>query len=164
MIFVLIFAATMIAALTHVLVERRKGFGAGRLPEIFLLYLLAGNWGVGGVLTSLPHIVIPDVVAGYIGWETGSPFQIELGFAALGLAILGVMCIWIRGWFWLAPAVAQSVFLLGAAYVHVSEIVTENNLSAGNAGPVLFFDLAVPLVVWCLLAWYIRAGGLRRAA
>ena len=57
------------------------------------------QWGFGGVLTSVPHIVVPDTIAGFIGWEPGSPFQVELGFASLGLSLVGIACIWLRVWF-----------------------------------------------------------------
>ncbi|MCI0606811.1 hypothetical protein L0156_27825 [bacterium] len=52
-----------------------------RIVEISLLYLLSIQWGIGAVFSSIPHIVIPDTVADYIGWHRGSPFQIELRFS-----------------------------------------------------------------------------------
>ncbi len=113
--------------------------------------------------TAIPHIVVPDQIAGFIGWEPGSPFQVELGFASLGTSLLGILCIWIRGWFWLAPVVARSVFLLGAAYVHIVDIVERENLAAGNAGAPLFYDIAIPVIACGLLVAHIRLGGMDRA-
>ena len=75
--------------------------------------------------------------------------------------VTGVLCIWFRGWFWLAPAVGQSVFLLGAAYVHLSDIASQGNFSSGNAGPPLFYDIVVPGVVACLFVAHVRLGGMQ---
>lgn len=162
MIFVVIFMATMVAALIHLLAIPSPTRTRARVVEIFLLYFLSIQFGFGGVLLALPHIVVPDAIAEYIGWPPGNPFQVELGFASLGLALLGVLSIWFRGWFWLAPAVGYGVFLLGAAYVHLREIAVSGNLSPGNAGAPLFFDIVVPIMVWGLLVAHIRLGGMER--
>ena len=78
------------------------------------------------------------------------------------MALLGVLSIWLRGFFWIAPVVSHSVFLLGAAYVHIREIVEKGNLNPGNAGPVLFMDIGIPVIVISLLLAYIRMGGLKK--
>ena len=85
------------------------------------------------------------------------------GSPLLGTSLLGILCIWIRGWFWLAPVVARSVFLLGAAYVHIVDIVERENLAAGNAGAPLFYDIAIPVIACGLLVAHIRLGGMDRA-
>ncbi len=164
MIFILNFIATIVGAAVHLYRTPASHRTRQRVIEVFLLYFLCVQWGFGAVLTSVPHIVVPDTIAGYIGWEAGSPFQVELGFASLGLAVLGILSIWLRGSFWVAPAVGRSIFLLGAAYVHVGDIVAHGNLAPGNAGPVLFFDIVVPVIVLSLLFAHARMGGLRRAA
>jgi hypothetical protein len=102
MIFHVVFSAAVLGALAHLWLTRSRGWRRERVVETALLYLLCVQWGFGGVLTSVPHIVVPDTIAGFIGWEPGSPFQVELGFASLGL---GVLSIWLRGTFWIAPAV-----------------------------------------------------------
>jgi len=164
MIFIVNFIATIVGAAVHLYRMPSSHRTRQRVIEVLLLYFLCIQWGFGAVLTSVPHIVVPDTIAGYIGWEAGSPFQVELGFASLGLAVLGILSIWLRGSFWVAPAVGRSIFLLGAAYVHVSDIVAQGNLAPGNAGPVLFFDIVVPVIVLSLLFAHARMGGLRRAA
>ena len=160
MIFHIIFAASILGALIHLWSTRTAGLSSRRIVRVCLLYLLCVQWGFGAALMSIPHIVVPDQIAGFIGWEPGSPFQVELGFASLGTSLLGILCIWYRGWFWLAPIVARSVSLLGAAYVHVEDILAHDNLSPGNAGPVLFYDIAVPILALGLFVTYARQGGL----
>ncbi len=162
MIFHVIFAATVIGVLVHLWISRSAGRSASRVVEVSLLYLLSVQWGFGAAITAIPHIVVPDQIAGFIGWEPGSPFQVELGFASLGTSLLGILCIWIRGWFWLAPVVARSVFLLGAAYVHIIDVIERENLAAGNAGAILFYDIAIPVVACGLLVAHVRLGGMDR--
>jgi len=29
------------------------------------------EWGYGGVMIAIPHIITPDTIAGSIGWEAG---------------------------------------------------------------------------------------------
>ena len=164
MIFILNFIATVSGALIHLYRTRSIPHSKPRVVEVFLLYFLCVQWGFGAVLTSVPHIVVPDTIAGYIGWEPGSPFQVELGFASLGLAVLGILSIWLRGPFWVAPALGRSIFLLGAASVHIRDIAARGNLAPGNAGPVLFFDIAVPAIVLSLLVAHARMGGLQSTA
>ena len=164
MIFHVIFAATVLGAVIHLWSTRSGGLSPPRIVEVSLLYLLCVQWGFGAVLTAVPHIVVPDQIAELIGWPSGSPFQVELGFASLGTSLLGILSIWHRGWFWLAPIVARSVFLLGAAYVHVNDIFAHNNLSPGNAGPVLFYDIVVPILAIGLFVAYWRQGGVERDA
>ncbi len=143
---------------------RRQGLSRDRVVKVSLFYLLTVQWGLGAAFLAIPHILVPDRVASFIGWPAGSPFQLELGFASLGIALLGILCIWIRGWFWLAPVVAQTVFLLGAGYVHIQDILLTGNLAPGNAGSILFYDLVIPIVGCCLFYAYYRTGELGQAS
>ena len=45
--------------------------------------------------------------------------------------------------------------------MHIREIVIAGNLAPGNAGPVLFFDVLVPVVVLGLLVTHLRLGTAR---
>jgi hypothetical protein len=155
--FLLVVAVVAVVASAHLFSLRRSGLDRQRTIEICLLYVLAGVWGIGAALLALPHIFFPDYVAGYVGWEPGSPFQVELGFANLGRAILGILCIWYRGSFWVAPIVTNTVFGIGAAYVHVQEMIEHANFSEGNAGPVVFLDVLVPVVAIILFIAHTRA-------
>src|SRR5262249_45935915 len=106
-------------------------------------------WGFGSALLALGHIVKPDAIAAASGWPSGGPFQVMLGFAGLALALLGMLSIWLRGSFWVAPAVGWSVFHFGVAYVQMRD----GSLIAG-----LVWDIAVPLIVLSLLAVHLRLG------
>lgn len=142
---IIIFVAAVLAAVIHTLV------GTANIVETFLFYFLVIDVGGAGVFSFSGHFFRSDEVAGYIGWPAGNPFQKEVAFANLALGVLGFMCIWIRGQFWTATVVAASVFLFGAAIVHIIEIKRKGNLSPGNAGLILFSDVAKPLVLIGLL-------------
>jgi len=126
----------------------RKPRTARNILEIVTLYLLAINVGIGGLFAFYGHIFMPDMVARSIGWATGSGFQAEIGFANLAFGIVGILCIWLRGNFWLAAAINSLVFNLGAGFVHIRDIMANQNLAVNNAGPVLWVaDIFSPLLL-----------------
>ncbi|MDA7880534.1 hypothetical protein N9B31_08905 [Mariniblastus sp.] len=156
MIFHVILGVTLATIFFQLVWTRSQGFSTKRIVSVCLQNILFVQWGVGGIFVALPHIFSPDSIANFIGWPAGSPFQLELGFASLGIAILGILSLWIRGNFWIAPVVAQSTFLLGAAGVHIQDLLEDGNFAAGNAGPILFYDIFVPLVASALLVLHLR--------
>jgi hypothetical protein len=76
--------------------------------------------------------------------------------ANLAFGALGLLCTRLRGSFWLATAIGQAIFLWGASAVHAREMMRERNFKPGNAGPIFFFDVLVPLVHLGLLRAYDR--------
>ena len=48
---------------------------------------VAGS-GFGGFIA---HVFISDEIAESIGWDAGSPFQLEVGFANLAIGLLGAI-------------------------------------------------------------------------
>jgi len=126
---------------------------------VFLLSFLVISVGIGSLIGFVGHVFFADRVAIDIGWATGSPFQQEVGFANLAIGILGITCIWLRGNYWVATVIAATIFLWGAAYGHIIDIIIHGNYStgnAGNAGGALFNDILVPLITIALLAAYMR--------
>ena len=103
-----------------------------RRLEIFLLFLfglgVAGS-GIGGFFG---HLFISDFVAQSIGWPSGNPFQLEVGFANLALGILGIIAMGRRDGFREATVIAVTVFGVGATIVHVMDIIETGNLAPGN--------------------------------
>ena len=159
-----IFLLSIVTFVVHLLLTRSKGLGALRVIELLLLHLLAVFWGIGGLAVAIPHIVWPDVAANYLQWPTGNPFQLYAGFAMNGIAIVGVLCIWHRGWFWLAPLAMRAVFLTGAAYIHISGGIYAHRLTREFAMQVLFYDIFLPLAAIILFAAYVTLGGTRNDA
>jgi len=149
--FILFFAAIwLIGALLHLALSRQPRSPAGVL-EVFLLWALIVT-GLQGVFAFYGHVFNGPAVARSIGWPPGNPFQFEVGVANLGLGVLGLMCIWRRGHFWLATIIMASVFYWGAAYGHIDQIIRFQNYAPNNASAVLYSDLLAPVILIGLYA------------
>ena len=90
-----------------------------------------------------------------------SPFQLEVAFANLSLAFLGILCWKFRDEFWIATVISLSVFYLGATYGHIMDIILKGNHASGNAGGPLYLDIILPILLIFLLVYH-RKGVFRR--
>lgn len=118
-----------------------------------VLYFVFYGYGIGGVWNFVGHFFMSDAVAASVGWPAGSPFQQELAFYALGTGVVGLMTPWWRGRFWVAAAVAPSIFVYGAAFTHIQEHVVNGNASPANWGAAAVgANLLIPTVV-LLTTW-----------
>ena len=129
----------------------------GRVAQIFLLWYLVITVGVLSFLFFISHTLFAKSSAQSIGWPAGNPFQSEVAVANLTIATLGILCYWIRGNFWVATVVAFSVQWLGAAVVHIREIVVAQDYAPNNAGMTLYMDILIPLILIALLVYYLYA-------
>lgn len=120
----------------------------------FLLSFLVISVGIGSIWAFIGHAFMSAMVARSIGWAAGSPFQLEVAFANLAIGILGILCYFFRDNFWVATVIVSSIFLLGAAYVHLINIISYSNYSAGNAGTIFFMDIIGPVILIILLILY----------
>ena len=125
------------------------------IVETLLVNFLVINVGISGLYAFMGHAFSSKKVAEYIGWPSGNPFQFEVAVTNLSFGILGVLCIWFRDNFWIATVIGFSVFALGAAYVHIRDIVKNKNHSSGNAGPPLYSDILKPVFLVGLLIAYL---------
>jgi hypothetical protein len=149
--FYFFFTLSLVVAAIHLVRDRRPHLSQ-RVAEVFLLWLLVVFVGVGGVFGFIGHTVFADRAAALIGWPAGNPFQTEVAIANLAIGVLGVLCYWFRSEFWTATVVVSSVLQLGDAVGHVRQIVIADNWSPDNAGPALYADIAIPLILIALLA------------
>ena len=155
-VFIILFVLSFVVGGMHVLMDKQPRTGE-RVAEILLLWLLVINTGFGGLYAFSGHVFAADEVAESIGWPTGNPFQTEVGVANLAIGTLGILSYWIRGNFWTAAVIATSVWLLGAAAIHVREMLGEGNYNPGNAGVVFYMDIIGPLLLIVLLIYSRRA-------
>ena len=114
-----------------ILVDRSISSRERRL-ETFLVFLLAIGVAGAGISNFLAHFFLSDIVAESIGWEAGSPFQLEVAFANLAMGVLGIVATGRRDGFREATVVAVTVFAFGATIVHLMDIVATGNLAPGN--------------------------------
>jgi len=124
--------------------------GPARL-EIWQRWWALGTLGLGSLWMFLSFIGIPDFMSTAIGF-TRTPFETEIGFANLGLAIMG---------FRAASAKASAreritiglgagMFLWGAVIGHVYQWFAHGDHAPGNTGGVLIYDLLIPAVMIAL--------------
>jgi hypothetical protein len=150
--FLIFFVLSFVVAGVHIYLDKQPRTGR-RMAEILLLWLLVINTGFGGLYAFMGHTFAANEVAESIGWPAGNPFQTEVAVANLAIGALGILSYWIRGNFWTAAVIATSIWLLGAATIHVVEIVTAANYSPGNAGLIFYMDLIGPLLLIALLIY-----------
>lgn len=143
----------LIGATVKVFTKRGKK-KASYVLKIYLLWLIAWNIGVGGIIGFAAHTFAADNTALYIGWLPGNPFQFEIAVANLAMGVLGLMCIWLSEEFWLATIISTTVFFWGAAYGHIRDMMINYNYAPGNAGIPLYMDLIAPSVFIILFIFY----------
>jgi Family of unknown function (DUF6790) len=130
-----------------------------RVIHLLLLYALVLDVGVIGlVLGFIPHVFFADQAARLIGWPPGSPFQFEVGVHDGAWGVLGILCIWIGGTFWLATGLGWSLFMLGATYGHIHQMVLKANYAPYNF-LTIFSDGFIAVWLLVLLYLYCRWGG-----
>ncbi len=128
--------------------------------RVLLIYAFVFDVGAVGFLFGfVPHVFFADQAAELIGWPKGSMFQFEVGLHDGAWGILGFLCVFFGGGFWLATAIDWSFFMFGAAWGHVHEIVERGNYAPYNFFPAIT-DTLIPLYLLGLLYAYWRAGGL----
>ncbi len=115
----------------HLLAEPAARAPARRV-ELFTMYVLGVSVGAAGLGGAFGHLVMPDVVAQSVGWETGSPFQLEMGFANLALGVMGLAAANRRDGFRIATVLAVAVIGFGATAVHLIDVWSTGNHAAGN--------------------------------
>jgi len=149
MIFIVCYILGWIAGLIMLVLDNEpKDFHT--ISKIFLLSQLTVTVGLMGLLAAYGHLFMSDKVAKQIGWQPGSMFQIELGYCCLGMGLLGVASLWYQDGFWLATIIFTSTFLLGAAFVHIKEMIKHRNLSPGNVVTIIP-DILIPatlVILW----------------
>jgi len=133
-----------------------------RVVGILLLYALVLDVGVIGLpMGFIPHVFFADETAKMIGWPPGSPFQFEVGVHDGAWGVLGFLCIWIGGTFWLATGLGWSLFMLGATYGHIHQMVKHANYAPYNF-LTIFSDGFIGIWLLVLLYLYWRWGGFQK--
>lgn len=143
------FLAGLLASFIE-LAARRRPLARSDVVETLLRWFLFFSIGLSYLYNGIAHTVFADQSAQFIGWAN-SPFQLEVGFASFGFALVGFLAF--RGpWHSrLGAILGPSCFLLGAAGVHLDQMLTLHDFAAGNAGVVFYADIGLPIIGWVLL-------------
>lgn len=147
------FVIGLVIALIQVL--RLRGQRSSlRSSELFLNNYILWAIGVGQAVNFVMHSVFGDFAASTIGWAQ-SPFQLELAFSSLGVAVMAFILhgrtTQLRAK--VALVAATAVFALGAAGGHIYQMVVNNDYAANNTGLLLVMDVVIALVGIALVSW-----------
>lgn len=136
---------TLLSILVHLILQRGKERTESVLDLVTIYTMgLAGWFSISSGL--LGHIIYADEVAQTIGWPLQSGFQMELGFAAIGMGLIGFLGFWNRS-FWLPFIIAKTTFMWGAGLTHLLHMINHDNLSPSNTGIVVYWDFLFPFVL-----------------
>ena len=149
-----LFVFTLFPLLLAWIVVRFDSTSSSRMRrlEVLMIFLFALMVGGGGIANFFAHFFLSDRVATFIGWEAGSPFQLEVAFANLAMGVLGIVAVGRRDGFREATVLAVTIFSVGATIVHLMDIAVTGNLAPGNSVQNVI-NLARPV----LLIWALRA-------
>ena len=147
-------AVTIISISVH-LFNTRNTNRKESVIEIMTIYVI-GLSGWFGIMSGLfGHIIYADEVAAGIGWPLNSGFQMELGFASIGIGLVGFLSFWNRA-YWLPSIIMRTIFGWGAGFTHILHIIQHNNFSPSNTGIVIYWDFLFPVFMVILYILYRR--------
>lgn len=135
-----------------IVIVDRTAIGPVRRAEAFLIPLFIVGVGGSGISGFIAHVFISDPVARSIGWEPGSPFQFEVGFANLAIGLLGAVAAERRDGFREATVAAATVFSVGSTLVHLIDIAATGSLVPSNALQNVSNLVGPALLIWFLVA------------
>jgi hypothetical protein len=123
--------------------------------EIISIYTI-GLAGWFGIMSGLfGHIIYADQVAASIGWPVNSGFQMELGFASIGIGLVGFLGFWNKS-YWLPFIIMKTIFMWGAGYTHILHMIQHDNFSPSNTGIIVYWDFLFPVFMIVLYLLYQR--------
>jgi hypothetical protein len=118
--------------------------------EKLMVWYIFFTIGVTYFYNFVMHSFFGALSARFIGWAD-SPFQLEVGTASLGFAVVGFIAAFRSFDLRLGAIIGPSIFTLGAAVGHIREMVTARNFASGNAGVIFWTDILLPLLGFLLL-------------
>ncbi|MBV9277338.1 MAG: hypothetical protein JOZ97_03780 [Candidatus Eremiobacteraeota bacterium] len=138
-----IFVPLFIIAVIVAMVKMRSLQSRSEKFDVFLAELVFYGVGLGGIWAFIAHAI---GTAAHIGWAP-SPFEWELAFITLGVAVIAVAQLWTGRPYRVATAIITIIFFWGCAVQHVNQIMCCRNYAPGNAALVLYWDIIFPLIL-----------------
>ncbi|MFI7000551.1 DUF6790 family protein [Nocardia sp. NPDC050175] len=102
--------------------------------------------GLGSLWMTISFLTVPEVMATAIGFNS-TPFQFEIAFANLGLAVMGFRAVSATARERITIGLGAGMFLWGALIGHVYQWFAHGDHAPGNTGGVLVYDLLFPAVM-----------------
>lgn len=126
-----------------------------RVLELFLLYQIIFSLGMTSFMSFYGLTFMKEYVAAYSGWNACA-FQQLLANVNLSFGVLAILCIWYRGYFWMATILGFSIWILSDGVTHIIDLIKNKNDAPGNIGVPLWTDIIVPILLLILLAFYMK--------
>ncbi|MEV4601277.1 DUF6790 family protein [Amycolatopsis sp. NPDC049253] len=105
-----------------------------------------GALGCSSLWMTLAFLGAPDVMSTAIGF-TRTPFEFEIAFANLGLAVMGFRAASASARERITIGIGAGMFLWGAAVGHLYQWFANGDHAPGNTGGVVITDLLIPAVM-----------------
>ncbi|MFF7250096.1 DUF6790 family protein [Embleya sp. NPDC008237] len=143
----------VLLAVVGALLRTRRSPSRRAALETWQRWWAVAALGCGSLWMTVAFLVGPGTMADTIGF-TRSPFQFEIAFANLGLAVMGLRAASRSA----TPrervtiGLGAGMFLWGAAVGHVHQWFAQGDHEPGNTGGVLIADILLPAVM-IFLAW-----------
>jgi len=125
--------------------------------EAFLFNFIIFGIGFWGIFAFLEHYFRFNSGKVEVIQRPENLFQNTVAFFNLFRGILGIMCIWFKGYFWSVTVVISSVFLLSHAFYemkHLEQIVVNKDDRFDIVELIINFDLFFPIALVTLLVVY----------
>lgn len=152
MIYLSLIIISYILAVIHFFFLKNKNLKS--FFHILLFYAILVQIGIIGVFFGfIPHVFFSDVIAQRIGWQPGSPFQIEVGIHDGVWGILGFLSLKYKNGFRLATILGWSLFMFGAGVGHIFQTIKFGNFEEYNY-LMIFVDIFIAIEL--VLIYYIN--------
>ncbi|MEV6280633.1 DUF6790 family protein [Nocardia sp. NPDC051832] len=136
----------IVIAVVGALIRTRHSPSPAAALETWQRWWAVAALGCGSLWMTIAFLTIPDAMATAIGF-TPSPFQFEIAFANLGLAVMGFRAASAGARERITIGLGAGMFLWGAAVGHVYQWFAHGDHAPGNTGGVLVCDLLFPAVM-----------------
>lgn len=143
MIFIITWVAGILVGIIDVILNPAI-HGLAEISATMLFFQLTVTLTLTGFIGAVGHAVFSDAIAKKIGWEAGSPFQKELGYAEFGYFLAGIFCIFFHREFWLATIIIISPLFVFAALNHLRDMLVNRNFALHNTWTIIP-DLLMPI-------------------
>ncbi|MFD3702089.1 DUF6790 family protein [Nocardia sp. NPDC058658] len=136
----------IVIAVVGALIRTRHSPSRAAALETWQRWWAVAALGCGSLWMTIAFLTIPDVMATAIGFDR-TPFQFEIAFANLGLAVMGFRAASATARERITIGLGAGMFLWGAAIGHVYQWFAHGDHAPGNTGGVLVCDLLFPAVM-----------------
>ena len=136
----------------HLIRHRHEERTGSETAAVFLRYWLGIGLGLGSIVGGLFHVFDGTEVAKEICFTRGDGgFQFENAMGDIAIGVAAFLCLFIREpKFWLAVIIIATIQFWGDAYGHIYQMIENDNHCTDNTGPVLWMDIAGPVVAIAL--------------